>query len=260
MKKILYLLVLGALLNSACKPDAPEPDPMEEVVETRLSMDVSATFEGENVVIFQDYVNVNGYAMSFEEVRMYLSEISLVKIGGEMVELATVEYFDFDEGTISNSYEVAPGDYEGIVYHVGVPQALNGTDNPDFLVGQYGPESPLNVQNGMYWAWQTGYKFLIYEGRIDGTPDDDTDFPSVYSFHLGKDQFYTEVMVDLPFSISEGQTKHFTVDWQLDKNQYNDSDTIDLSDSSENQFHGDDLELAARFQALLHDALTHTVY
>lgn len=136
---------------------------------------------------------------------------------------------------------------------------MNGTDNPDFLTSQYGPDSPLNVQNGMYWSWQAGYKFLIYEGRIDGTPDDDTDLPSVFSIHLGKDQYYTEIQVDLPFTISEGQTKHFGIEWDLAKSQYNDSDTLDLSLPSESQYHGAELELASRFQAILQDAFEHTV-
>ena len=98
-----------------------------------------------------------------------------------------------------------------------------------------------------------------YEGRIDGTPDDDTDLPSVFSIHLGKDQFYTEIQVDLPFSITEGQTRHFAVEWDLAKSQFNDSDMIDLSIPAESQFHGAELELAARFQALLQDAFLHTV-
>ncbi len=255
MKHLVYFLAPIALWISACETTEPE-DP---AISTQLSLDVSATFEGEQMEIFENYVNVNGYDMSFEDVRLYLSDISLIKAGGELVELSTIEYFNFanlDE--LSRTYDVEAGDYEGVIYHIGVPQALNGTDDPDFLTSQYGPESPLNVQNGMYWSWNTGYRFLIYEGRVDGTPDDTSDFPSVFSIHLGKDQFYTEIQVALPFTITDGQTKHFNIDWDLSKSQYNDSDMIDLSLPEESQFHGDEMELATRFQALLQDAFIHS--
>lgn len=253
MNKLFYLALIVGLFSVACESDPPDLEPAV------LSLDVSATFEGELVEVFENYVNVNGYDMSFEDVRLYLSGISLVKSGGELVQLSEIEYFNFGDGESSRQFEIESGDYEGLIYHVGVPQAMNGTDNPDFLTSQYGPESPLNVQNGMYWSWQAGYKFLIYEGRVDGTPDDSTDLPSVFSIHLGKDQFYTEFQVDLPFSITEGQTRHVAVEWDLAKSQYNDSDTIDLSIPAESQFHGAELELAARFQALLQDAFIHTV-
>jgi len=253
MKKSFYifsivLLGLYACEDSECPPSA-----------TQFSLDVSATFEGEPAVIFDNYVNYNGYDMSFEDLRMYLSEISLIKSGGELVALSEIEYFNFADGEASRLYDVAPGDYEGLIYHIGVPQALNGTDDPDFLTSQYGPESPLNIQNGMYWSWQAGYRFQIYEGRIDGTPDDDTDLPSVFSIHLGKDQYYTEMQVDLPFTITEGQTKHFGIEWDLAKSQYNDSDSLDLSIPAESQYHGAELELATRYQAILQDAFVHSV-
>lgn len=260
MKKLLYLLLLVALWNSACKSDTPECElPLEGPDATQLSIDVSATFEGEQMQIFENYENLNGYSMNFEDVRLYLSDIRLVKVGGEEIELSMIEYFNFEGEEISKVYEVEPGDYEGLIYHVGVPQEMNGTNNPDFMTSVYGPESPLNVQNGMYWGWNPGYKFLIYEGRVDGTPDDTTDLPSVFSIHLGKDQFYTAVTVDLPFTITDTQTKHFTIEWDLAKNQFNDTDNIDLSLPTESQFHGGDLELASRFQALMQDALFHSV-
>lgn len=256
MKNLSYLVGLIVLALSACESSESECPPMA----TQFSFDVSATFEGVPMEIFENYANVNSYDMSFEDVRLYLSDISLIKAGGDLVTLSSIEYFNFAElDELKRVYEVESGDYEGIIYYIGVPQAMNGTDDPDFLTSQYGPESPLNVQNGMYWSWNAGYKFLIYEGRVDGTPDDTTDLASVYSIHLGKDQFYTEMQVDLPFIISEGQTKHFNIDWDLSKSQYNDSDMIDLSLPEESQFHGAEIELATRFQALLQDAFIHTV-
>ena len=80
----------------------PQP-PIDEGNTTQLSLDVSATFNGEQMQIFENYVNVNGFDMNFEDVRLYLSEISLVKSGGEQVSLSDIEYFDFEGETISIS-------------------------------------------------------------------------------------------------------------------------------------------------------------
>ena len=63
---------------------------------------------------------------------------------------------------------VPPGEYDGIVFDLGVPFALNHTENTAV-------PSPLNV-DAMYWAWALGRKFL----RVDLVVGD-----GAWHVHLG---------------------------------------------------------------------------
>lgn len=111
----------------------------------------------------------------FTDVRMYISEISLVNSEGETVlvtldqdqkwQYQNVALLDFEDGTGScangnsdtNSTvkgTVPEGVYTGIKFTLGVPAELNhlGIDGDDAV-------SPLDTM-GMNWSWQNGHKHL----------------------------------------------------------------------------------------------------
>lgn len=262
MKKGKYILLVLILGLVACKPD----DDCEDVpsdLDHNLEMRLSTSFEGADMELFIYYETVLGDSLKFEQVRLYLSDISLVRTDGELEAVSEVEFFDFDGSDELRTYSIPAGDYSGFVYHIGVPTGLNGTDDPDFLTNQFGPDHPLNINNGMYWSWSDGYRFAIYEGRIDDTPNNTTDLPHPVSIHLGKDTLYSQVEVNMPFSVGNGSVRSLNIDWDLGKSFYNESDTLDLTSSLENQFHGvvvgDPHQVGIRFLACMRDAITHSV-
>lgn len=55
--------------------------------------------------------------------------------------------------------KVAPGDYRGVRFTLGVPFARNHAD-------QSVAPSPLNL-TGLFWSWQDGYKFLRIDTAFD---------------------------------------------------------------------------------------------
>ncbi len=252
MRNVFMILALVLLTNCEDEPENPS-------VDYNFAVKVNTTFEGQPMERFVYYDNVMGDKMSFEQVRIYLAEMSLIKSNGDEVPVTEIEFFNLEGTAETRNFNVAPGTYSGIRYHIGVPTPLNGTDDPDFLTNQYGPGNPLNVQNGMYWSWNTGYRFAIYEGRLDTTPDISNDFPAFFSIHLGKDTLYTTVDVNQSFTIEENCTTTFAVNWDLGKSFYNATDTLDLRSPLESQFHGEDLNLGFRFQACMKDALSHSV-
>jgi len=233
-----------------------EEEPLES---QNFILKVSTSFEGNDIQLYEYQTNVLGDRMNFEQVKVYLSDIRLRKFDGTDILLSEIEFFNLTGDPLERSYDVTPGDYVGITYHVGVPTALNGTDDPDFLTNQFGPGNPLNVQNGMYWTWSSGYRFAIYEGRLDTTPSIPNDIPAFFSIHLGKDTLYTTMDVDLPMSVSNTAQSTFHINWDLGKSFYSATDTLDLRNPLESQFHGEDLSLGFRFQTFFKESLTHSV-
>ncbi len=70
---------------------------------------------------------------------------------------------------------VARADYSGICFKVGVPYALNHTNDASV-------PAPLN-NSGMLWSWRSGRKFI----RIDGMGDPDG-LKQAFHVHLGSTQ------------------------------------------------------------------------
>jgi hypothetical protein len=255
MKKFVSNFIPLVLFLVACESETIEQPESEQ---STFSIHMAANFEGQDMEQYVYYENIQGDEMNFEQVRVYLSDIYLIHSSGDSTMVSEVEYFDLTDGPKEFTFEMTPGDYDGLVYHVGVPQRLNGMDNPDFTTSIYDAESPLNVQNGMYWAWATGYRFAIYEGRLDTTPDISGDVPAFYSLHLGKDSLYTRIEVNQDFSIPSSGDRQFNIDWDLSRCIYDETDTLNLRDPLESQFHGEDMTLGRRFRQFMSKSFSHS--
>ena len=132
---------------------------------------------------------------TIDDLRFYVSNIRL-RSGSEEVPLTLtqdgkwqymdVALLDFEDGTNGCATNgnadlndrvvgtVPPGDYDGIVFDLGVPFELNHADITEV-------PSPLNV-GAMYWAWALGRKFL----RVDLVVGE-----GAWHVHLGSGQCNT---------------------------------------------------------------------
>jgi len=117
--------------------------------------------------------------------RFYVQDLKLVSADGQEVPVAVdkrapwqtpdVALVDFEDMTgvchgtpDTNDYvsgTVPAGDYKGIVFSNGVPEALNHLE-------QSTQPPPLDLTD-MYWAWLTGYRFFVVEFQQAGLNVDD---------------------------------------------------------------------------------------
>lgn len=123
--------------------------------------------------------------------RLYVHDVALHQADGTLVPVTleqdglwqyqNVALLDFENGAAScangtpetNTTLVgtAPaGDYDGVVFKVGVPFELN---HGDVAVAP----SPLNL-SAMFWNWNGGYKFLRVDSLAEGAP-------MAFNLHLG---------------------------------------------------------------------------
>ena len=141
----------------------------------------------------QDFAGVGTTAATVTplDFRMYVHDVALVRASGERVAVdvtddATWQHeglvlLDFEDGTGAcmtgspgQNFEVKgtvpdTGDYVGVEFTVGVPEAMNHLD------GATAP-APLNAQ-GLWWSWSGGYKYV----RLDVRPATQPEF----FYHLG---------------------------------------------------------------------------
>lgn len=134
--------------------------------------------------------------LRFQDLRLYVSAVKLIGADGSQTTLEltpdyqwqneSVTLLDFEDrsgncngNSATNNVvrgTVPVGDYRGLIFEIGVPQAINHQD-PTLA------DAPLNV-TAMTWPWRVGYKFtgidLETSGGADG-PDAATGF----SIHLG---------------------------------------------------------------------------
>lgn len=130
-------------------------------------------------------------AASVTDFRFYVHDVRLIDAAGTEVPLALTQdglwqhqglaLLDFEDrtGGCSNGTTetrtivegTAPvGDYVGLAFKVGVPEAMNHLDNAT-------APSPLNL-SALFWSWSSGYKFL----RVDAVADDGA---GPFNLHVG---------------------------------------------------------------------------
>lgn len=109
-----------------------------------------------------------------------------------------------DRNRVEYSVRVKPGTYEFITFSVGIDSVWNYDIT---RIGQLSPSA------GMVWDWNTGYKFLLMEGRYFKS---DTVKPIV--FHIGEDVNYKLVSLPLPRPIKADKNQTYTINVEANIN------------------------------------------
>lgn len=159
-----------------------------------VTLQFRAAIGGEDVACGAAYaIGAAETSVMIGDARLYVSAIQLHDAEAGWVDLALeqdgmwqhegVALLDFEDGTASCADSgnaelrsvvtgsVPAGNWDGLRFDLGVPEALNHADSAT-------SPSPLNVP-GMFWVWQSGYKFA----RVDFVVAGET--PSRWNVHLG---------------------------------------------------------------------------
>ena len=135
-------------------------------------------------------IGTNNGTIEAVDFRLYVHGVQLIRRDGVRVPVALtddgrfqgngVALLDFEDGTAAcetGSPEThtfldgraPPGDYTGLAFSLGVPQAQNHLNAPT-------ASAPLNVP-GLWWSWSGGYKFARIDVKTGNNP--------FFYFHLG---------------------------------------------------------------------------
>lgn len=127
-------------------------------------------------------VGKDGVGLRPADLRLYVHDVRLITEGGAEVpltldqdqrwQLDDLALLDFEDKSGECTGTAATNDivrgtvpdpkatFTGVRFVLGVPFGKNHAD-------QAAAPSPLNLSS-MYWSWQSGYKFLRFEGQTDG--------------------------------------------------------------------------------------------
>jgi uncharacterized repeat protein (TIGR04052 family) len=162
--------------------DAPaiDAEPAGQAVTIKFAIKVGDADVGCGATAYDD-LGTAGSSVTFNDARFYVSNIRLrsgtTEVPMNLEQDDTWQYrdvalLDFEDGTGGCAAggnadtndrvvgTVPAGSYDGIVFDLGVPYALNHQDLTT-------APSPLNVAS-MYWAWATGRKFLRLDMSVAG--------------------------------------------------------------------------------------------
>lgn len=188
MKQMIFLLLVGVLIFPSCCDDEPS-------VELFFKLE----YDGEPLVMFEDYTFPNGKTLNFSRFSFYISEL---KIGNQSVD--RVDYLDLtaahtslDKASVGHVYRIndlVEEQVNSLSFAVGVNSTVNAS-----IPGDYVSSQDLSLSSE-YWTPWSSYIFSKTEGRIDA--DEDGSNELAFALHLGLDQAYRTVALDVDLAIS----------------------------------------------------------
>lgn len=163
-----------------------------------LLFNVKLEYQGQPLVIFDDYVYPDGKKLNFTRVSFYTSDLKLDE--------TLVSEVDFHNLTNSHStaelaeigysmlYENVPlGSYSEVSFNIGVPAELNAKDPGEFPSGH-----PLAKPAENWFSWKS-FIFLKIEGNIDFNNDDVKE--AGFALHTGSDEALRKIRIDYPIEV-----------------------------------------------------------
>lgn len=212
MRPFLFFLLLFFM---ACKPESqPVTDPV-------VSVSVDAVYGQQPFALEEVYqVNENTFIRPVR-LKFYMSKLEARLADGTWKPLKDAFLYDLDEQ--QTDFQISlPAGSDRLRLGIGVPPGIN-TGDPTV----YDSNHPYSVpgSNGMHWNWNTGYRFIIYEGMMDTLQNGA--FSQSFVFHTGTDTLYRTI----DFPVTKGAVSAtFAVDMSRVFNM------IDLK--KDNQTHG----------------------
>ncbi|MEO9965524.1 MAG: MbnP family protein [Reichenbachiella sp.] len=198
----LSVLIISLICLSACSSD-------DDIETKTLTFHFEAQALEESLIFeAKKYLTPSNQTMTFERIKIYLSNIQLKDKNTNEVYFELDSYhlisFDQDNATASFTVEGVPAAYviSEIGFHIGVNSEAN--TSIDHL-------GDLDPTNGMAWDWNTGYKFLLLEGRYFST---NNPIGEEIKMHIGTDKNYFSYdwSPDQPIAMSQDQEISFIVD------------------------------------------------
>ena len=173
---------MGGATPDAGTPVAPveclEHPAARTVPTTPISIKVELSYAGSPVTFGEPFA-IDGGTLTLTNLRFYISNpalrlptggdvpVDLMAGDGALAPYGVVLVNAEDPSAMTFQIAAPAGDYSGLSFLVGIPDACNGVD--------YGRSPPLSAISQMTWPPPFGYLFLRYAGkRGEGTPTDAT--------------------------------------------------------------------------------------
>ncbi len=236
--KITTSLLILSLIYSCSKDEDMDP--------ATLKIEFDFSVGGEDLEFGKVYT-INGDAVSFDVANYYIGGISFGQANGTTINLTDQYLLGGLQNSATLSNEIERSDITDVKFFIGVDPSTNSQSETDFTSR---PSSdPLGIQDpSMHWNWNTGYKFVRFDGDVDTDGDGTVDTGVAY--HLGSDAMLKNLEYAANVSIDEGEN---TLTFSFDLAQF--FTGVDLSTELDTHT-GNNLPLATRLRDNLDNAIS----
>ena len=221
----LFALILISITYISCGDDDPDTS---QNGEGGVEMALKVTYDGQPLVLSEDYVYPDGKAMYFTRFSFYMSELTL-RTNETTASSDVVNYLRLGvahttaagaaEGLKFNLNGVKSADYVNLSFGIGVPALENNMEPADFL-------SSNDLSLGEHWPDWNSYIFCKVEGRIDfdndGIPESD------FALHLGADEAFVDIEIDRDFTVTDDTKTELILPIELKNIFVNDGNIYDI--------------------------------
>ncbi|MFZ5554363.1 MAG: MbnP family protein [Bacteroidota bacterium] len=255
MKRIpLFVILFSALLSFWLASCENTKAPSSVPVPGYLQINVTTSFNGQPFNLNQTYTNIQNYRLQVQSLAFLMHQFFAKNANGDVIEIEDAMRYDRSAGAVSAfTFGMAPGNYQGISFAIGIDSVLNHSD-PALLAADH-PFS-YNISNDLHWGWSTGYIFLKMEGFSDTSGTGTGPFDHAFLYHIGVDELFRRFdFYSNDFTIKSNQTTTLTIDLDVAKMFCNGVDTIDLKTENNTQSSGN-MPLARQFVSVYEDAFS----
>ena len=232
---ILCSLLISFSLPSCDDNNNDNPSPQVEG-DGIFEFNVRTRVDGESFVPGVVYKSVQNRDFFVNRLKIYFSDITLIDDQNQEIVLSEIELFDLTQAGVQKifhgegsykQFEVPAKNYKGVRFGIGVAKRFNHMDPAEFA-----PEHPLSVFNEMHWNWAAGYRFMVFEGKIDSSlTADGAELAKDFVYHIGLDTLYREIEImdsDLAFSIPKGDELQYVIEFDLNRMFFREGDTLNI--------------------------------
>ena len=178
------------------------------IAPAKLDMNIKLQYDGQPLVMFEDYQYPDGRAINFTRFSIYTTD---VKLNDQLIDEVAFHNLTNNNVTIEGAAKglmvdvgsVPPGNYSKLSFGVGLPEHLNSKQPSEFATGH-----PLARAAEHWFSWGS-YIFTKIEGNLDSNSDGIKNLP--LSLHVGADEAYRNIELDRPLIMRSGETTEVDV-------------------------------------------------
>ena len=205
IKHLSAILFLIGLVAASCKKD-------NEVSSAKVTFAFDFTVDGQSLVFGETYT-INDQKVSFKTANYYMGGLQLQHSDGSTIDLSTQYLLAGLGNTATLSSDIPIGSITSASFFIGV-DPVNNTQSENSFVSRP-VNDPLSLKDpSMHWNWNTGYKFVRFDGEVDTDDDGVVDTPIAY--HLGSDPLLKNMSINRTLNLESGDNT-ITFDFQMEK-------------------------------------------
>ena len=178
--------------------------------------------DNRNFLLNESYKHVKGWDYRLESVKFYISSIIFTDDKGIGHPLDTVAYIDFYENHLDSnttgallSLDLPEGSYTGLRFLIGIDSANNHSDP-----STYSTDHPLSNYKGTHWDWNSGYRFVVIEGKMDTTTNSSGTLSHGFSYHIGFDTLARQKNFNCCFSLNPSSSYDLNIIVDLENEDF----------------------------------------